>query len=68
MTDPDTQETLSAFASIVDDVQADLDTQGDPDAAATAVLNHHERSLEALESFCEPLGLNPNDLIVVLTA
>lgn len=68
MANPETQEILGAFATIVNDIQTDLDTVQEPDQVMTAVLNHHERSLEALETFCEPLQLNPNDLIVVLTA
>lgn len=68
MQNPETQETLTAFASIVADIQSDLETAQDPEKVTDSVLNHHERSLEALETFCQPLDLNPNDLIVVLTA
>lgn len=68
MQNADTQETLSAFASIVSDIQADLASAQDPDAVIDSVANHHERTLEALETFCEPLGLDPNDVVVVLTA
>lgn len=68
MADPEIQETLSAFAAIVDDIHADLDQKNDPDRVMDTIMEHHSRSLEALEPFCEAFSIDPNDLLVVLTA
>lgn len=67
MQNPDIQETLSAFAAIVEDIQQDLNT-ATPDTVMHTVLNHHGRTLEVLEPFCEHFGIEPDDLFVVLSA
>lgn len=68
MEDPELQETLSAFAAIVDDIQSDLDQKSDPDLVLDTILEHHGRSLESLDPFCEAFKIDPNDLLVVLTS
>lgn len=67
MADPELQETLSAVAEIVTDITRELET-ATPDTAIDTVLRHHTRGLEALEPLCELFQLDPEDLLVVLTA
>lgn len=67
MSKPEIHETFSEFATIVDDILADV-SRHPPDAALTQVMAHHARGLEALELFAEAMTIDPEDLLVILTA
>jgi hypothetical protein len=66
MASPEFQETASALAEVLQDVQGDLDV-APPDQVVETVLKHHERGLETLELFAEQLEVSADDILVVLS-
>lgn len=66
MADPEMQETLAAVAEITRDVEQDLE-HATSDTAMDVVANHHSRGLEALDPLAQFFGIDPEDLLVVLT-
>jgi len=67
VTSEEFQETMTAFAEILDDVNTDLDATPSDDDVATTILRHHGRGLEAVELLAEKIQVPVDDLVTVLS-